>query len=348
LKRRGEHISDLRCKLKDNETEESQQKTAFEPQINQRKVFRNKPAVIAILFLIVFAGISILILKKRVSINLESTKQPSSAVSGVALSPSTIKLPNEIDDTVTEVDRIAKNSVYNDTCNVKVKNNANRKMINKINNIFDSVYDADGNKYYAVKIGKQVWTTVNLKTTKYSDGSQIPLLTMDTEWDSRTSPGYCYYDNNNENMDKYGVLYNWYTVNTGILAPKGWHVPTKAEWNELKEYLIVNGYNWNGTKEDNKIAKSLASNTNWKTFPNPGTIGCNLSNNNYCGFSAFPGGVRSSGGKFNKNGLEGCWWSSSELLSSTASGYSLSYDTDHLLPFDYSKSCGFSVRLLRD
>ena len=41
--------------------------------------------------------------------------------------------------------------------------------------------------------------------------------------------------------DEYGALYNWYVVgyNTGgaSIAPAGWHVPTKTEWDTLGAYL---------------------------------------------------------------------------------------------------------------
>jgi len=32
-------------------------------------------------------------------------------------------------------------------------------------------------------------------------------------------------------------LYNWYAVNTGKLAPQGWHVPTENEWITLENFL---------------------------------------------------------------------------------------------------------------
>ena len=130
-----------------------------------------------------------------------------------------------------------------------------------------TITDFDGNGYQAVKIGNQVWTVENLRTTKYNDGTAIPYVTDSAAWVNLTTPGYCYFNNmvNADSIRKFGALYNWYAVDTKKLAPAGWHVPTDAEWDTLENYLIANGYNWDGTTDSNKIAKSLAAKTDWYT-----------------------------------------------------------------------------------
>lgn len=97
--------------------------------------------------------------------------------------------------------------------------------------------DGDGNNYPVVQIGNQVWMGENLRTTKLNDGAEIPNIPKDSEWGALTTPGYCWANNDATNKSPYGGLYNWFAVNTGKLAPKGWHVPTDKEWNDLIVFL---------------------------------------------------------------------------------------------------------------
>ena len=103
---------------------------------------------------------------------------------------------------------------------------------------YGSVTDIDGNNYKTIQIGTQTWIDGNLKTTRYNDGTVIPNVTDIYAWEALTTPGFCWYDNNEDtNKATYGALYNWFAVNTGKLCPVGWHVPTDAEWTTLTTYL---------------------------------------------------------------------------------------------------------------
>ena len=86
--------------------------------------------------------------------------------------------------------------------------------------------DQDGNFYKTVTIGTQTWMAENLRTMKYNDGTNIPLVTSGIAWNNLNTGAYCNYNNttNSDTIATYGRLYNWYAVNTGKLAPKGWHV----------------------------------------------------------------------------------------------------------------------------
>jgi uncharacterized protein (TIGR02145 family) len=213
----------------------------------------------------------------------------------------------------------------------------------------DTLNDIDGNTYQTVTIGEQTWMAENLKTTKYRDGTTIPLVTDTTEWINLTTPGYCWYNNDAATYkNTYGALYNWYTVNTDKLCPAGWHIPTDAEWTELENYLIANGYNYDGTTSENKIGKSLASTSGWEASSDVGAVGNDQGSNNSTGFSALPGGLRLFDSYFYYVGDVGNWWSSTEYSSSIANYQYLSYDYDSLGHSYLNKETGFSVRCLRD
>ena len=211
-----------------------------------------------------------------------------------------------------------------------------------------TVKDADGNKYNTVKIGNQVWMVENLKTTKYNDGTEILNVTSDTQWANLTTGAYCNYDNLESNAEIYGRLYNWYAVNTGKLAPAGWHVPTDDDWTILENYLIANGYNYDGTLDEDKIAKSLCAKTNWELSDEAGTPGAAPENNNSTGFTALPGGYRSDGGVFTGIGGLGTWWSSAEYATNDAWFRYLIDDGSDVGRLSNDEDYGFSVRCLRD
>ncbi len=190
----------------------------------------------------------------------------------------------------------------------------------------------------------------NLRTITYNDGTQIPRVTDTTEWELLTTPGYCFYGNtsNTKTIKKYGALYNWYTVDTRKLAPKGWHVPSDDDWKIVENYLSGNGYTWDGPTAENKIAKAMAAKTDWKRSPKTGAIGNDLTKNNKSGFSALGGGYRSGHGAFYDVGSSVYWWSATAIDASHAYSRYLLYDYDTLTRYSYYKSCGFSVRLVRD
>lgn len=217
------------------------------------------------------------------------------------------------------------------------------------------VKDADGNKYNTVKIGTQIWTVENLKTTKYNDGTQIPNVKDNDEWKSLTTGAYCNFENSKSNIDTYGRLYNWYAVNTGKLAPTGWHVPTDEDWTILENYLIENGYNYDGTTEENKIAKSLCVKTNWLESDEDGTPGIEPESNNSSGFSAIACYYRITNGEFflpfgqMNHPPTGCiWWSSTKGDDDNVFARQLVFNSEGMSRDLGPKGFGFSVRLVKD
>lgn len=107
---------------------------------------------------------------------------------------------------------------------------------------YNAYTDGDGNVYDAVKIGNLLWTTENLKTTKFQDGAEITLGVGygDFQYNDDT-PLYTFYEYNTRGdyyKEFYGGLYNWYCVKNNIVSGDGWRVPTRQDLGALRSYLI--------------------------------------------------------------------------------------------------------------
>ena len=177
-------------------------------------------------------------------------------------------------------------------------------------------------------IGKQVWTTKNLDVTTYRNGDVIPQVQDANAWEKLTTGAWCYFENNTANGTTYGKLYNWFAVNdTRGLAPKGYHMPTDAEWTILTDNLGEEA----GTK--------MKSTSGWDNNGN----GTNTS-----GFAGLPGGYRNDDGYFDLVGASGFWWSSSEDGTSYAWSRGLVSEDGNVYRDDDNMRTGFSVRCLRD
>jgi len=199
----------------------------------------------------------------------------------------------------------------------------------------NTVTDIDGNIYHTVIIGNQTWMVENLKTTKYNDGTTIPLITDNAMWATLNAPAYCWY--NTETMiDKniYGALYNWYAVKTGKLCPVGWHVPTDMEWDILINYL--GGECVAGGKLKEK------GTTHW--------FDENVGASNSSGFTALAGGYRECSGQFYEIGLVGKWWTLTKNIDHLNHAYYLmAFNDDPTIIKSYSSfKYGFSIRCIKD
>jgi uncharacterized protein (TIGR02145 family) len=210
------------------------------------------------------------------------------------------------------------------------------------------VTDQDGNTYDYLYYGNQAWTVENAEMVTYRDGTPIPQVTNLGEWNYLNSGAWAFY-NNDPTKPR---VYNWFAV-MGIhdtdpntpnkeFAPEGWHVPSDAEWTTLENYLIANGYNYDGTTTYNKIGKAMASNTGWNLAPDPGDIGNNQSSNNSSGFNAFPVG----GHPPFSEGRYAIFWT--HLEDGENGVCLLDNDWNSLWHGYQAKQRGFSVRFVRD
>ena len=240
-------------------------------------------------------------------------------------------------------------------------NSAGTAYGNELSFTTEPLKDADGNTYTTVEIGSQVWMVENLRTTTLNDGTKlkaendIPLVTDNTTWTNLTTPAYCWYENDEETYGSYGALYNWYAVNNGDLCPPGWHVASKSDWDAMLQYLIDNGFNYDGSTNtpisENKLAKALASSTGWTSSNNTGVPG----NSDYpdkinvTGFSAWPGGYRSvADGSFRDRNAYGYWWTSSSSDEDNAHCYTIMSHWDQVDYYEFGKKYGLSVKCVKD
>ena len=224
----------------------------------------------------------------------------------------------------------------------------------------NTLIDQDGNPYEFKNYGTQIWTLSNAEVVSYSDGTPIPQVTDATEWSNLTTGAWCYFGNDSSK----GKLYNGYAV-LGIhdndpttpnkkLAPLGWEVPSDDDWVKLKDFLISNGFNFDGTTSGNKIAKSVSSTSGWNTYGDlaPGSVGLNQELNNSAKLNIYPSGYREvnhpQGDFFNYGGATQIWSSSShsqDLQNSISYAYhSISFNTSGT----NSPKYGFSVRFVKD
>jgi len=207
----------------------------------------------------------------------------------------------------------------------------------------DSIIDTrDGQLYKVVKIGKQWWMQENLRAVTYSDGTPLVNGTMANDiFENDSTKYYFWYNDDSSNFaDTYGLLYTWAAVMDESIScdsvciqgicPNGWHVPSCAEWQELIDTL--GGWDVAGGKL--KVPGELYWNS-----PNTGAI-------NSSGFSALPGGTRSSYGDYHNINNEAAFWSSSEVSSMYAWIWTLSNSNSQANKVSGAKSIGCSVRCI--
>ena len=201
-----------------------------------------------------------------------------------------------------------------------------------------TVTDIDGNVYKIVTIGTQVWMTENLRVTHYNDGTPIPNVTDNAEWAALTTSGYCWYDNDEATYKEvYGALYNWHAVNTGMLCPEGWHVPSDAEWDILTEYL-----------GGDTLAGGMLKATGTVETGDGSWYDPNIAAADEYGFSALPGGGHYFNGAFGWMGYYGTYWTATGNSSSNAWTRYMRYDSRRLVRDQYDKKVGYSVRCIKD
>lgn len=220
------------------------------------------------------------------------------------------------------------------------------------------VQDFDGNLYNTVQIGSQCWLKENLKSTHYSSGVGFPLITANSVWDtlSNTIPAYCYYNNDLSNLAQYGALYNWAAIMNGGassnsvpsgvqgICPTGWHVPSDEEW-KILEGEVDSLYAYPNQVWDNTDWRGYDAGKNLKSM-----VGWSVTGNgtDIYGFSALPGGSRTTWGIYITGGGYGNWASSFEYSSISIWPRTMANSYNSVNRFIAGKKSGFSVRCIKD
>ena len=194
----------------------------------------------------------------------------------------------------------------------------------------EEINDQDRRIFKIVKIRGQKWMAENLNVSFYSNGDSIPQVKTAAEWAKLKTGAWCYYENKVENGIKYGKLYNWFAVNDPRgLAPKGFHIPTNDEWEQLIDNL---GGDEAGVK--------VKAKRGWLVNENA---------TNESGFAGLPGGYRYNVGPFLYAGRNGCFWTSNESKKKNkAWGRTLNHAMSSIGRDDGSVGSGLSVRCILD
>jgi len=188
--------------------------------------------------------------------------------------------------------------------NTKSEDN-NTKNTDNENQFTDS---RDNHVYKTVKIGEQIWMAENL-AYKIEDGSWA-------------------YENDENNVEKYGRLYNWETAQ--IACPNGWHLPSDEEWKILEKNLGMNEDEISGLING---AEKLKDKTGFNT--------------QYAGFL-----YKSEKNLFFDKDLVAKWWTSTidynSLGEKIACFRSIDIEKDILYRAHENYSFGFSVRCVKN
>ncbi|MCQ2336110.1 MAG: starch-binding protein [Paludibacteraceae bacterium] len=238
----------------------------------------------------------------------------------------------------------------------------------------ENVTDINGSSYSTVWIGGQNWMAENLRCDKYDTESEaykegryvVPTDVSTSEDYDVYTPYYIdvsdkskwsehsaqYADNlTDAQVARLGYLYSWAAV-VGVadgerqttefsgkrqgICPNGWHIPSRAEWQTLKDYI---------EKTDGKGSDTAGNHL--KTTSGWYSNGNGLDS---YGFAALPAGFYRGELRIYDTGGYTYFWTAtpSEIDSGSAYLRSIFWKGDWLLDFADRKDRGQSVRCLRN
>lgn len=190
-----------------------------------------------------------------------------------------------------------------------------------------------GHVYKLILIDDQCWFAENLRSDAYANGDEIDGYLGDDDWEeanANSEGAQAVYDGDDANVNLYGRLYNWHAVNDSRgLCPNHWHVPSAADWEDLIDFLEVEG------NAGDQIRSSVSDTPPWD-------------GSNSSGFSGLPGGEREQYGDYEQLGEKADWWSSTPDENNKAFIYKTTSDADDVWQGTTDQGEGKSVRCLRN
>ena len=189
--------------------------------------------------------------------------------------------------------------------------------------VASTVKDKAGNEYKVVKIGGQTWMVENFNLE-----AEYEIPSYDSHSDDSMTVAVPF-DKNEDNRQNYGLLYCYNPAELEALAPEGYRLPTKADWNAL--FANVGGAS--------KAAK-LKSKELW-TSPN-------ASANNEFGFNAVPGGYSNAiSREFIQLGNMGAYWCAPYLNDTLPNYVTFSYQSNEAKFYIGERHQQMSVRFIK-
>lgn len=202
--------------------------------------------------------------------------------------------------------------------------------------------DIEGKHYPVIVIANRIWMAENLNTKYFINNNEITTITDNAEWRKTSKPAYSIYANNANNSGIYGKLYNWYAVNNEVpMCPKGWHIPSDADWKIIENLIEVQNIDTIGWRASNSACYLKSATQGIWDLPDKKLV-------NSTGFTAMPGGMRALTGEFHYKDDYAAWWTSSEQNEKNAWCRALDNSSCNIFREHGSKSLGLSVRCVYD
>jgi uncharacterized protein (TIGR02145 family) len=241
----------------------------------------------------------------------------------------------------------------------------------------EDLIDTRNNKTYkTVVIDGKTWMAANLN---WEPTSPKGLTKCYAEGGGNGEDEWLLPEAAKPNCEKFGRLYDWVTAmdlskncNTSScgqqvnakhqgVCPKGWHIPSRIEWNALKDHISdVIWWNYEDEDYDWDVGTKLKATSGWKAHSVYGngvdTYGFNAIGSGYCA-NCTNAGLNTAQGYYSDTTSQAHWWSATEYVNTNlttnnakeAYKFEVTYDKNVMNEKHVSKEeYLYSVRCVKD